>query len=44
MPCKACMDLLFDKLSVDDLNALLSWHGVAVGMLKYKGEKVARWQ
>jgi hypothetical protein len=40
------MDLLFDKLSVDDLNALLGLHGhgVAIGMLKNKGEMVAWWQ
>jgi hypothetical protein len=44
LPCKACMDLLFNKLHVDNLNALLGWHGVAIGMLKNKGEKVVRWQ
>jgi hypothetical protein len=40
------MDLLFDKLSVDDLNALLGLHGhgVAIGMLKNKGGMVAWWQ
>jgi hypothetical protein len=34
-----------NKLRVDDLNALLDWHGVVIGrMLKNKGEEVARWQ
>jgi hypothetical protein len=41
---KACMDLSLDKLRVDNLNALLGWHGVAIGMLKNKGEKVVCWQ
>jgi hypothetical protein len=46
LPCKECMDLLFDKLSVDNLNALLGLHGhqVAIGMLKNKGVMVAWWQ
>jgi hypothetical protein len=33
-----------NKLRVDALNELLGWHGVVIGMLKNKGEKVARWQ
>jgi hypothetical protein len=33
-----------NKLHVDDLKMVMSWHGVAIGMLKNKGEKVARWQ
>jgi hypothetical protein len=33
-----------NELRVDKLNSLLGWHGVAIGMLKNKGEKVARWQ
>jgi hypothetical protein len=33
-----------NKLHVNNLNGLLGWHGVAIGMLKNKGEKVARWQ
>ncbi len=34
LPCEACMDLLFNELCVDNLNALLGWHGVVIGMLK----------
>jgi hypothetical protein len=30
-----------NELHVDNLNALLGWHEVAIGMLKNKGEKVA---
>ncbi len=33
-----------NELRVDNLDALLGWHGVAIGMLKNKEEKVARWQ
>jgi hypothetical protein len=33
-----------NELRVDNLNASLGWHGVGIGMLKNKGEKVAWWQ
>jgi hypothetical protein len=33
-----------NELHVDNLNVLLGWHGVAIGMLKNKGEKVVWWQ
>jgi hypothetical protein len=33
-----------NELRVDNLNTLLGWHGVAIGTLKNKGEKVARWE
>jgi hypothetical protein len=33
-----------NELHVEDLNALLGWHGVAIGTLKNKGEKVVRWE
>ena len=35
---------IINELCVDNLNAFLGWHGVAIGLLKNKGEKVARWQ
>jgi hypothetical protein len=33
-----------NELCVDNLNTLLGWHGVAIGMPKNKGEKVVRWE
>ncbi len=32
-----------NELKVKDWNMLLGWHGVMIGWMKNRGEKLARW-
>jgi hypothetical protein len=33
-----------NDLTVDNLNVLLGWHGVAIGLLENKASKVMHWK